>query len=179
MLTLHSDRLLLRQLTLEDATPTYAAWLNDPEVNRFLEVRHQPHTIETCRQFIADTNASTNHHLFGIFLAESGQHIGNIKLGFIDRRTSTGQVSLFLGEKRAWNHGYATEAIRLVTSFGFNQIGLIRIEAGMYDENLGSLRAFLKLGYSVEGYFRQKYILADRRVGSFWLAVLKEEWRHG
>jgi len=32
-----SKRLVLRQLTLEDVSEKYVGWLNDPDVNRFLE----------------------------------------------------------------------------------------------------------------------------------------------
>lgn len=172
-----SARLTLRKLTVADATPTYAAWLNDPEVHRFLEVRHHTHTVESCREFIAAMNSGDAHHLFGIFLTDSGRHIGNIKLGFIDPRNGDGQLSLFLGDKAAWGQGYATEAIRRMTDFGFRELGLARIEAGIYESNLASLRAFLKAGYSVEGFFRRKYVLDGGRVGSFWLALLKDEWR--
>lgn len=179
MLTLRSERVQLRRLAPEDATPTYAAWLNDPEVNRFLEVRYHTHTVESCREFIVAMNASQDQYLFGIFLVDSGRHVGNIKLGFIDRRNLSGQVSLFLGDKSTWGRGYATEAIRLITTYGFEQLGLERAEGGIYEDNLGSLRTFLKLGYTVEGFFRRKYLLDGRRTGSFWVGVLKDEWQHG
>jgi [ribosomal protein S5]-alanine N-acetyltransferase len=176
VLTLRSQRMHLRPLTPEDATPAYAAWLNDPQVNRYLEVRYHAHTVESCRDFIAQMNAAADQHLFGIFLA-SGQHIGNIKLGFIDRRNLSGQASLFIGEKAAWGKGYATEAIGLLTAHGFTDIGLERIEAGIYEENLGSLKAFLRAGYTVEGFFRKRYAAQDKRMGSFWLGILKDEWQ--
>lgn len=178
MLTLRSPRLLLRKLTAADATPEYAAWLNDPAVNRFLEVRHVTHTVESCSAFIEQMNASADQHLFGIFLADCGRHIGNIKLGFVDRRNGTGQISLLLGDKSVWGQGYATEAIRSMTSHAFTGVDLQRVEAGVYESNLGSLRAFMKVGYTVEGFFRQKFLLEGRRVGCFWLGVLRNEWQH-
>lgn len=178
MLTLRSPRLALRKLTAADATPAYAAWLNDPEVNRYLETRYNVQTIESCREFIAQMNASDAQHLFGMFLAETGQHIGNIKVGFVDRRNRSAQVSLFIGEKSVWGKGYATEAIQAVSSHAFFDLDLQRLEAGVYQGNFGSLQAFLKVGYTVEGFFRRKYVLDGHLVGCFWLGVLKDEWRH-
>jgi ribosomal-protein-alanine N-acetyltransferase len=178
VLTLLSPRLTLRKLTVADATPAYAAWLNDPEVNRYLETRHSPQTVESCREFIMQMNASDTQHLFGMFLVTTGEHIGNIKVGFVDQRHQSAQVSLFIGEKSKWGKGYATEAIDVVSSHAFFNLGLQRLEAGVYEGNYGSLQSFLKLGYSVEGFFRGRYVLDGRRVGSFGLGVLKTEWRH-
>jgi ribosomal-protein-alanine N-acetyltransferase len=178
MLKSSSTPIYLRKLTALDSTPAYASWLNDPEVTRYLETRHSTHSVETCKEFIEAMNGSDTNHLFGIFEADSDRHVGNIKLGFIDHRYETAQLSLFIGEKAAWGFGYATEAIRLVTGFGFADLGLARIEAGCYEENLGSLRAFLKAGYTVEGFFRKKVVLGGRRMGSFWLGILKNECQY-
>lgn len=76
-----SKRLYFRSLTEADATRSYADWLNTPAVNRFLEVRHFQHSIETCRDFISACNADPNCFLFGIFTNAGQTHIGNIKLG--------------------------------------------------------------------------------------------------
>ena len=39
MQELTSKRLVLKKLSENDATETYAKWLNDPAINRFLETR--------------------------------------------------------------------------------------------------------------------------------------------
>lgn len=176
METIVSQRLLFKILTDADVSEQYVLWLNDPEVNRFLETRFAPQTVESCRQFVASMALDPNSHLFGIFEKTGARHIGNIKLGFIKPMHCSGQLSLFIGEKSCWGKGYATEAVRAVTQWGFSALGLERMEAGCYDENLGSLRAFLKAGYSVEGYMRSSVVSGDRRVGCFWLGVLKGEY---
>lgn len=171
-----SKRLYFRSLTEADATRSYADWLNTPAVNRFLEVRHFQHSIETCRDFISACNADPNCFLFGIFTNAGQTHIGNIKLGPIDRRYGSGQIGLFIGEQSCWGKGYASEAISAITRFAFDEQGLSRLEAGCYEENLGSLRAFLKSGFSLEGFFRKKFISDGERTGCFWLGILKDEW---
>jgi ribosomal-protein-alanine N-acetyltransferase len=120
-------------------------------------------------------NSDRTSHLFGIFEKDGNGHVGNIKLGFIKERHASGQLSLVIGEKSCWGKGYATEAIRAVTVWAFDELGLERVEAGCYDQNTGSLRAFLKVGYSVEGYHRRSVVLDGARTGSFWLGILKGE----
>lgn len=170
-----SARLFFRPLDAADVTETYVNWLNDPEVNRYLEIRFARHTLESCSAFVEQTNTDPQSHLWGIFDKSNNQHIGNIKLGFINTRYSSGQLSLFIGEKSYWGKGLATEAIFAVTRWAFQELELVRIEAGCCDENTPSLRAFLKAGYTVEGYFRKNTVVEGRRLGGFWLGILSDE----
>lgn len=178
MISIETKRLLLRPITESDVTQMYADWLNDPEVNRYLETRHAIQTVETCKDFVQKCNQDSSSHLFGIFQKEDNIHIGNAKLGFINNFHGTGQLSLFIGEKSCWGKGLAGEIVHGLTEYGFNQLGLERIEAGVYEENLASLRVFLHVGYNIDGFLRSHVISNNRRTGSFWLGILKNELPH-
>jgi RimJ/RimL family protein N-acetyltransferase len=173
--TITSERLLFSTLGKEDVSERYLGWLNDPDVNQFLEIRFTPQTRETCEKYISDMERDPAGYLFGIFDKATLEHIGNIKLGFINTHHQSGQLSLFIGEKSCWGKGYATESIGCLTKWGFDVLELERIEAGCYDTNIGSLRAFLKVGYSVEGFFRNSVISEGRRIGCFWLGILRND----
>jgi RimJ/RimL family protein N-acetyltransferase len=171
--TINSERLIFRTLRLEDVSERYLRWLNDPEVNQYLETRYVLQTRDTCEKFVSDMEKDPASYLFGIFDKITKEHIGNIKLGFVNSYHQRGQLSLLIGEKSRWGNGYATESIRCITKWGFKSLQLERIEAGCYETNLGSLRAFLKAGYSVEGFHRKKVLFNGKRIGSFWLGILK------
>ncbi len=175
-MNLESDRLLLRPLTGHDATQDYADWLNDQEVNQYLETRHSPQTQRSCVEFIEKMNSDPASHLFGIFLKADGRHIGNAKLGFVNAQYQTGELSFFIGDKAQWGKGLTSEVVRLLTRYGFETLKLERIESGCYEQNLASLRVLLKSGYSVEGFRRRSVVLNGHRVGSFWLGILKHEF---
>jgi len=170
-----SKRLFFRQLTKDDVSKRYLSWLNDPEVNRYLETRHTKQTRKKCETFVLDMEKDDASHFFGIFNQEDSEHIGNIKLGPINSHHLSGQLSLFIGDKTCWRRGYATESIRCITKWGFEVLNLERIEAGCYETNIGSLRAFLKVGYSVEGFFRKSIVSNEGRIGGFWLGILRSE----
>jgi RimJ/RimL family protein N-acetyltransferase len=174
---IYSPRLFYKKLIESDITDSYPEWLNDSEINRYIESRHTHHTIESCREFIQRLNSDPAHHLFGIFLQSNGSHIGNIKLGFIDKHHDTGQIGILIGQKTCWGKGFATESIRSITRWGFESLRLEKIEAGCYEENTASLRAFLKVGYQVEGFLRSHSNFEGRRSGSFLLGILPHEIR--
>lgn len=176
-LPIETTRLVLRPLTTADVTQRYADWMNDPQVNQYLETRHSVQTVESCADFIDSCNQDPGSHLFGIFLKENQQHIGNVKLGFVNHHYLRGQVSLFIGEKSLWGKGLSTEVVDGITRFGFGGLGLHRLEAGCYEDNLGSLRVFLKCGYTVEGFLREHVAQDGQFRGCFWLGVLADEFK--
>jgi ribosomal-protein-alanine N-acetyltransferase len=177
METPSSPRLIYRFLTPDDVSDEYVRWLNDPEVNRYLETRFTGQTLETCRDFVLRMNDDPGQHLFGMFESETNRHIGNIKLGFINPHHRKGQLSLFIGSKEFHGRGFATEAVTEITRWGFAVCDLLKIEAGCYDSNMASLSTFLKCGYSVEGYSRSSLDSGGRRRGGFLLGITAEDAR--
>jgi len=152
-----SDRIYLRNLTDEDCSESYAAWLNDIEVNRYLETRFTVQTIAMIKDFVRTVNKSTDSCLFGIFVNnETAKHIGNIKIGPIHPIYEFADISYFIGDKTVWGLGYAKEAINLITRFGFKELKLRRIQAGVSSGNMGSAKALIHNGYQLEARLRQK-----------------------
>ena len=151
---LEGEHIQLRALDDEDVGPAYLSWLSDRLGNRYLESRYRPPTLAGLRQWVAAQNASSSELLFGIFLRDAGTegaHVGNIKLGGIDRVHRRGDIGLLIGDRDSWGKGIATEAIGLVTRFAFDQLGLNKVTASCYEPNEGSRRAFLKAGFVEEG----------------------------
>ena len=63
----------------------------------------------------------------------------------------TVEVGIMIGDRDSWGKGYASEAIKALSSYAFESLNLKKLTAGMYKENLGSQKAFLRSGFSVEG----------------------------
>lgn len=174
---LETERLTLRRLGPEDATEEYAGWLNDPAVNRFLEVRFARHTVETVRDFIRSCNDRPGEFLLGMFLKADGRHIGNIKLGAPRPNHALADIGLVIGARDCWGSGYATEAIARLTRFAFEDLGLLKLEAGAYAGNEGSARAFLKAGWRQEGLRRGHLLLDGRPCDLIELGLCADEFR--
>lgn len=157
-LLLYGERIYLRRLTEEDATQEYVDWMNDPEVNQYLESRFTTQTIESIRAFISSVTNDRNYQ-FGIFLKDTDKHIGNIKIGGINPHHNYADIGFLVGDKDYWGKGIATEAIGVATAFAFKKLKLHRLWGGVYAPNIGSLKAFLKNGYEQEGVKKSHVLL--------------------
>jgi [ribosomal protein S5]-alanine N-acetyltransferase len=161
---LEGSRIRLRTLRVEDVTERYVGWMSDPLVTQYLESRHAPSSAERVREFVATTHADPDQHLMAILLLEGDEHIGNIKLGPINRIHGTADIGIIIGEQAHWGKGYATEAIGLMTEHAFATLGLLKLNAGCYAPNEGSARAFEKAGWTREGLRRRQYLSDGARV---------------
>ena len=174
---LNTEGMTLRQINLEDCTTSYVDWLRDPEVNQYLETRWKDQTIESIREFVSAQRDSDNNLLLAITLSDDGRHIGNIKLGPINKYHRHGDVSYFIGDKSMWNKGIATKAINLVCGYGIEQLHLHRIEAGAYAGAVGSWRALEKNGFVREAIFRKQVVSGDDYMDVYRYGLLDVEYK--
>lgn len=167
-------RLHLRSPRPADVTDRYVGWLNDPEVNRCLEIRFTPHTKDSVRGYLDKMAADEENVFLAIVLNDGDVHIGNLKIGPINRAHRFADIGIVIGEKGSWGKGYATEAISLATRLAFETLGLHRLEAGAYASNMGSAKAFLKAGWKEEGREAAKWDDGGRFVDGIRVACVKE-----
>lgn len=159
-LQLEGAKLYLKPFTVGDVTEEYIGWLNDPEVNQFLESRFEHHTLESSRVYVEKISQNPANIFLAIMSKDTGRHIGNIKLGPIDSHHKVGSIGLMIGDKNSWGKGLATEAVKLLTDYAFDTLKLHKVTAGAYENNAGSIKIFLKLGFFEEGR-RKKHMRFD------------------
>lgn len=171
---IRGKQIFLRRLTEEDATQEYVDWMNDPEINQYLESRFYTQTIESTKVFIRSVT-NDNNYQFGIFLNESGKHIGNIKIGSINHYHRYADIGFLIGDKSYWGRGIATEAVKLATDFAFKTLKLHKLTGGLYEPNMGSMRTFLKNGYKEEGRLKNQYLLNGKYIDVLLFGKINEK----
>lgn len=157
--TLYFSGGYLRQLKPTDVFSGYVAGLNDPEVNKYLEVRHNKQTIESVTDFVSTNERSSTSCLFGIWPDNSSRFIGTVRIHGIDRLSKKGHIGICLFEKTAWRQGFGSKAIRSATRWAIESQGLRWIEAGAYESNIASQKMFLSSGYEWVSDITGKYLL--------------------
>ncbi|MGE8720208.1 GNAT family N-acetyltransferase [Leptospira terpstrae] len=171
------NQVYLRGLQLQDVGDRYYSWLNDPEINQYLETRFLLQSKEVISDFVRSKQGSTNEFLWAICEKENNRHIGNIKLGPINWYHRFADISLFIGEKDCWFKGYSSESISLVVDFSFNTLNLHKVKAGAYAQNIGSIKSFEKNGFIREGLLKNHFFSNGSYVDAVLLGLSRENYK--
>ena len=162
----------LRKIVPFDVNANYHRWINDPEVAQYLEVRHTRRSMKDLRDYVTGVIERKEEAFFAICLNETGRHIGNIKLGPINKEHRFAHIGFLIGEREFWGQGIATEAVELITRYAFETLKLHKVLAGCYENNLASLRVFKKKGFKKEGVQESQWLVKGKYVDGVLLAKI-------
>jgi ribosomal-protein-alanine N-acetyltransferase len=177
---LETERLILRQITMADRAAIFRIY-SDPDVTRYNVVEQFQH-IADAERLIAEIQAQFSQRLglrWGITLRDRGTVIGSCILyhwhrsGFYAHCCTLG----FDLARVYWGHGYASESLQAVLRFGFETMGLNRIETNIMPENEAAIRFLKKHGFRIEGVMREKGYWKNQFHDVQHLALLKHEWQ--
>lgn len=162
-LIIENKNIYLRPLQVKDITDEYVNGLNDPDVNKYLvNVRLNVQTFKSVEKYVQSNIENPLAILFGIFLKQHTEPlIGTVYVSGIDFFHFLASVGLCLFAKRAWRKGYGFNAMEKVKDYLFDQLELHYIEAGVYAENIQSIKLFKRVGFSEIYRVRNKYRYAD------------------
>lgn len=140
----------LRPLHLDDSM-ALAKLLNNKNIwNNLRDYIPQPYTRKDAIQFITSQLNVSDSHVFAIS-NEKASLVGIISLEpQSDIYRKSAELGYWVGEP-FWNKGIASLAVKLITAYGFNTLGLNRIYAGVMAGNTSSMNVLQKNGYHFEG----------------------------
>ena len=173
---LTTNRLVLRQPRLEDALALFAIKSN-PLVTA--SYGQEPHlAIERTRAWIERLLADFAHReaLFWCLALKGGETaIGaggfwNFDAGFL-----CAEIGYEL-HPDYWERGLMGEALRAMLAYGFEQLGLHRIEANPLAGNDASQKLLEKLGFKLEGTLRQRHFFRGAYLDQLYYGLLQDEW---
>ena len=156
---LTTDRLVLRPFSLEDAKDVQRL-AGDRDVAATTQVPH-PYEDGVAEEWIGGHESAFqqgSRMVFAITL-RSGDLVGAIGMS-INEKHRRGELGYWIG-KAFWNNGYCTEAVQEVVRYGFEELGLNRIEARHMTKNPASGRVMAKAGMELEGTLRQQVLKWD------------------
>lgn len=151
---LETERLILRQLKIEDANAMYSYASND-DVTKF--VLWDSHTsLEQTKQFLQfmiDKYKQENY-AWAVTLKNSDEFIGTIDYVMLDNNEHIGEIGYALSHLH-WGKGYMSEAAQAIIQYGFTELNLERIQARCFAGNVGSEHVMQKADMVYEGTMRK------------------------
>lgn len=143
----------------------FQRWYADPEIAHLLRHDLTPLTERQSRGYF-DTiilPASKNGTCFAIHLCENDALIGTTAITDAGPRfPRSGLFRIVIGEKWAWNHGYGTDATRLVIAEAFEKMDLDEVQLEVFQHNPRAIAAYTRVGFHRTGEHTE-YVPPDGR----------------
>ena len=167
---LETERLLIRQFTMDDVEEVYE-YTSNPVVMKYIPEGVM--TEEETKKFILE-NIEVKAEKYAVILKEENRLIGHIAFFryFGEHTYEIGWVF----NPEYYNRGFATEAADTILNYGFRKLKLHRIIATCQPENISSYRIMEKIGMRREGYFKKCIPHELEWWDEYYYAILAEEW---
>jgi RimJ/RimL family protein N-acetyltransferase len=177
-----TERLELRPPT-DAEVDAVVAWRTHPDVNRWLLATEVD--LEAYRAlWVSGADDPFDHHVVGV--TADGVVVGTVSVMVSDGMgqgkdspavCSEGSLGYLL-DPAHHGRGYATEMVRAVLDLAFGELGLHRVTAGCFADNVASWRVMEKAGMRREQHgVRDSWHAELGWVDGYTYAVLADEWR--
>jgi [ribosomal protein S5]-alanine N-acetyltransferase len=151
--TLQSDRLLLRQIVDTDIEHIFKG-LSHPDVITYYGVSFM--TLEETKEqmkFFADLEEQETGIWWAVCSKATGDFYGAGGFNNWSKEHRKAEIGFWLLPD-CWGNGIMAEAMPLICDYGFDELGLHRIEGFVETENINCKKALAKLGFTLEGTMR-------------------------
>ncbi|HEV2911734.1 MAG TPA: GNAT family protein [Pyrinomonadaceae bacterium] len=175
---LTDGQLLLRPYRAEDTQALYDAVRESiEELALWMPWCHADYAIEESRAFIMsrdEARAKHEDYSFGIFDAQTLRYLGGVGLNHFSSEHGYANLGYWV-RTGCTGRGIASAAARLTAHFGFEELGLHRIEIVVAVENTGSRRVAEKTGAMREGVLRKRLLLHGQPVNAVMHSLVAED----
>ena len=144
----------------------YMQLSNDPEL--VLTMGWQPFGAEEKERFLKTIQVSTLPYndngqpiTFSIISTAENKPIGYVCLKGINENTSSVELGIGIMEKEYRSQGYGTEALRLITRYAFDKLGLSLIGLTVFLFNKRAIKAYEKAGFSKRKVLKKSWLLTS------------------
>ena len=155
----------------------FCSWINNPKVRHYSR-NMWPQTLEEVKKrFEPSPDRRIRDKVnFMIYHKQEKRPIGIVGLDEINWVSRNANLFALIGEPVHWGKGIAVEACALVIKYGFTELNLNKIEAGIFSPNKRSLRAAEKLGFEKEAIIKEEIYIDGKYHDNHRFSLFKREW---
>lgn len=154
---LTTERLRLRPLSYDDAEMLFSIF-SDQEVMRYFNTPPWA-TLDEAQDIIKSSLGKMEREesiTLGVVLKETNELIGKCMLFNHEPESKRAELGFGIARQH-WGNGYIPEACETLLQYGFDSLGLRRVEAEIDPENIASAKTLDRLGFIKEGWLRQRW----------------------
>jgi len=169
---LKSKQFILRPFQKGDEK-SLAKNINNKKIHRNTLDIPYPYTLKDAKEWINKNLKETKKKkpsMINFVIDINGEVAGSV--GFSNIKEHKAEIGYWLAEKY-WGKGIMSEAVKLVTKFGFNKLKLKRIYAYVFPFNKASMRVLEKNGYKLEGVLRKNVKKGTKFLDDYLFAKIK------
>jgi RimJ/RimL family protein N-acetyltransferase len=156
--------------------PLLTAWLNDPDVMYFWGRPGNTVARGEVASYEERQAARGNSRKYIVETLDQ-QAIGQIDYYDLDWQARSAWVSILIGDRGFWGGGYGTDAMRILLTYLFNQLGLHRVCLNLHDTNKRARHSYEKNGFVQEGVMRDWAYFDGAWVNGILMSVLERDFR--
>ena len=116
---------------------------------------------------------------FAWIIEHDGRPIGEIRLHSLETKDRTARIAIGMFDPGCLGQGLGTKAMRLVLTYGFDTLGLHRIDLRVLAFNARAIACYQKCGFVIEGRLRQSALIDGERHDDLIMGLLAPEFRAG
>ena len=178
MIELRGEKVVLRTLERKDCRRLWEEY--EPEGPLPSEALTPGLSVEGADKWFEEMQAKQGKEqvYLGIF-TPGGELLGDIQLAHIDWRNRTATVGYGISRKQNRSKGYATDAVRVLARFAFEELDLYRLSVETAAHNAASCRVLEKCGFVREGCARQAVFCGGKRWDRITYGLLRTELAGG
>ncbi len=172
--TIKTEKLLLRQIVDSDIDNIFKG-LSHPDIIKYYGVNFQ--TLEATKEqmtFYADLERNETGIWWAVCSIDNKIFYGAGGLNSLSKEHKKAEIGFWL-LKEFWGQGIMTEVMPIICNYGFEKLGLHRIEGLVESDNLNCINAMKKLDFHYEGTMRDCEIKNGKFISLDIYAKLKDE----
>nr|WP_312576636.1 GNAT family protein [Sedimentibacter sp.] len=176
---IQSKNLYFSNIEKEDMKYLYQ-WFSDTEFLKYYDyIPPIPQSEEEVNSTFNDYKIKSESVVFAIRLLSDGKIIGIAGFDDIVKSNEVATIFIGIGNKNLRGKGYGNESLKILLDYGFNDMGLYRIQLNVLEFNTSAIKLYERAGFKKEGVYREFVLRNNIRYNMFLYGLLKNEYNDG
>ena len=175
--TIITERLILRRFEYSDDDAMLKYWVADEKIQSLYSepVYSTKEAVKDLLDKYIGSYGKDDYYRWAVIEKKTGECIGQIAYFLVDSKNHFAEIEYCIGSAFQCK-GYATEAAKAVITYGFDNIGLHKVQICTKTINIPSKRVIEKCGFTYEGTLRDFFYMNNESVGRLYFSMLRSEY---